>query len=301
MSNNIVVIGSINMDLVLVSQRIPNQGESLIGEKYFYSCGGKGANQAVALKRLGADTRMIGRVGNDNNGLILKRQLTSEGINTESVICDQNSSTGLAVIMLDSEGNNRISVFPAANMRVEKNDFKVYLDNPSALLIQFEIPVETVIEACKICIKKNIITVVDAGPAQDFPLEKIKGVTVLSPNETEAEVMCGFPVTDEQSAYEACKLLMKRSAAKYIVLKRGCHGAALFDGGNFEVFPVKNNAKVVDTTAAGDCFTAALTLKLLECKDIRSAIQFANLAASVKVSRMGAQSAMPYLYEVERG
>ena len=286
------------MDLVVRCSHMPLPGETLLGDSQFTNGGGKGANQAVGAAKLGAVTRMIGRVGTDANGAALKKMIGDVGIDVSSLYEDPENPTGLAIILLENDGANRIIVLPGANMAVGKQELDA-IGKPDALMMQLEIPRDTVIAATKYAVANGIVSVVDAGPAQQFPLEELRGVTILSPNETEAAALCGFPVTDEESALAAAKLLQERCEAKYIVLKRGSDGASLWDGREFVTFPACKGIRPVDTTAAGDCFTAALTLRYLETDDIKAAIRYANYAAALKITRLGAQTGIPTAAEVE--
>jgi len=297
----ILVIGSINMDLVLQISSLPARGESKIGEQYQYSNGGKGANQAVAAALLGADCKFIGKIGKDANGYRLGEILQTFGVDTSELTTDSDLPTGLAVVVVEPDGSNRIMVFPGSNMNLSKEHVVSVVEHESfdALIIQFEIPQETVIAACQAAMKRGIAVVVDAGPAKPFPLEKIAGMTVLSPNETETEALCGiYPDTDEKSL-QAAKLLMKKASAKYVVIKRGKHGAYVYGGGLAENFDARK-VKAVDTTAAGDAFTAALTMRLLETGDIVNAVRYGNCAGALTATRQGALSTIPSKEAVEQ-
>src|SRR3954468_17356614 len=175
------------MDLVLKSDKIPVGGETVLGDSYAYIPGGKGANQGVAAARLGADVTFVGRVGEDTNGKELKGNLQQEEINADFVIEDPASSTGLAAIMLEETGQNRIIVIPGANMNITKEDLLIAFEHTyDAVIVQLEIPDEIVLEACRLGKLKNIPVILDAGPAKSFPLEAIDGLEILSPNESEA-------------------------------------------------------------------------------------------------------------------
>lgn len=296
----ILVVGSIMRDLILKTPRMPKEGESYIGEGYSYANGGKGANQAVSVARLGADVAFCGKMGDDENGISLKNALIKEGINTKYLFSTDKSYTGLATIILEDGGKNRIIVNPGANMLLCKEETEKALeDEYDALIIQLETPDESIIEVCNKAYEKNIPVFLDAGPAREFPIEKIKAMEVLSPNETEIYALTGIKADTIENYEIACKKLAKMSNSKYIVLKLGSKGAMLYDGSACEMYPaMKVNA--VDTTAAGDCFTAAMTYKYLLCNDIRLAIKYANIVASISVTRLGAQPSLPYLEEVEK-
>lgn len=286
------VVGSINMDFILSMERVPEAGENVLGKDYGYACGGKGANQAIGLSRLGAKTKMIGKVADDANGRKLLDNLIENGIDVTGV-SENGSQTGLAAIILDAEGRNRIVVYEGANAEINAEEAADSItDGLDLLMVQFETD-ESVVAACvNRAVEKGITTVIDCGPAKQFSLESMQGATIISPNESETKALTGiFPETEEQ-ILEASKILSERSKAKYVVLKLGEKGCSVWDGNGLKLFPAFP-ANVVDTTAAGDCFTAALALEYLRSGDISSACTLANKAGSIAVSRMGAQSSMP--------
>ncbi len=291
------VVGSINMDLILNMKKVPEIGENVLGTDYGYANGGKGANQATALAKLGANVKMIGKVSEDANGAKLLENLRNNNIDVSGVATD-GSQTGLAAIILDGEGRNRIVVFEGANSEIEPeravNDMGTDID---LLLLQFETNEEVVISCVNHAVKNGITTVIDCGPAKNFALEKMQGATILSPNESETKALTGIYPDNEENILKASKILEERSKAKYIVLKLGERGCALWNGADIKLFPpYKSN--VVDTTAAGDCFTAALALEYIKSGDIEKACDFGNKAGSIAVSRMGAQSSMPTIEEI---
>ena len=300
MYNNIraAVVGSINKDLILNMEQVPHVGENLLGTTYGYANGGKGANQATALSRLGARVKMIGKVAEDENGKTLLENLHNEGIDTSCVATD-GSSTGLAVIILDGEGKNRIIVYEGANAEIQSaNAVKSIETNPlDLLLVQFETNEEVVINSVNAAIKKGITTVIDCGPAKAFSLEKMQGATIVTPNESETKALTGIYPDTEESILKASKILKERSNAKFIVLKLGEKGCSVWDGESLTLLPAyKSN--VVDTTAAGDCFTAAMALEYITNGDIYRACEIGNKAGSIAVSRMGAQDSMPTYEEL---
>ncbi len=291
------VVGSINMDIILNTDRIPLEGESLPGNNYSYACGGKGANQATGLARLGAQTKMIGKVGDDANGHKLLENLKKNRIDTSNVLTDGTQS-GLAAIILEKGGKNRIIVFEGANAEINPEEAaNAITDELDLLLVQFETKEDVVIKAINSAIKKDIVTVVDCGPAKNFPLEKIQGITIISPNESETKELTGVYPEDEESMLKASKILLERSKAKYAVLKLGARGCSAYDGKELKIFP-SYPSKVIDTTAAGDSFTAALALEFMRSGDIFSACDMGNKAGSIAVSRMGADASMPTADEI---
>lgn len=291
------VMGSINMDIILSAGRLPDVGENVLGSTYSYAHGGKGANQAIGLSRLGADVKMIGKVGNDSNGESLIKNLEKNKVDASGVATN-GSSTGLAAILIDGEGRNRIIVYESANAEIDPTEAASHItDDTDVLLVQFETKEDVVVTCVNTAISKGIVTVVDCGPAKNFNLEKMQGMTILSPNENETEALTGIFPGDEETVLKASRILFERSRAKYIVLKLGSRGCSLYDGNEltyFEPYP----AKVVDTTAAGDSFTAALALEYVKSKDIKKACDTGNRAGSIAVSRVGAEFSMPTAEEL---
>ena len=291
------VVGSINMDLILNMKKVPDTGENVLGTNYGYANGGKGANQATALARLGAKVKMIGKVANDANGNRLLENLESKGIDISGVATD-GSQTGLAAILLDGDGKNRIVVYEGANAEIDpKQAVKEISNETDLLLVQFETAENVVIDTVNHAIKNNITTVIDCGPAKEFSLEKMQGATIVSPNESETKALTGIYPDNNENILEAAKILKSRSLAKYIVLKLGERGSALWDGEILKFFPAyKSN--VVDTTAAGDCFTAALALEYIKSGNIEMACDIGNKAGAFAVSQMGAENSMPTIKEI---
>lgn len=290
------VMGSINMDIILSAPVLPDVGENVLGSSYSYACGGKGANQAIGLSRLGAETRMIGKVADDINGNKLIENLTANNVDASGV-SKNGTSTGLAAILIDGEGRNRIIVYESANAEIIPDEAASHTDDIDVLLVQFETNEEAVVSCVNTAINKNIVTVVDCGPAKNFALEKMQGMTIITPNENETEALTGIFPSDEKTALEASKVLYERSRAKYTVLKLGERGCSLFDGSEITFFP-PYPARVLDTTAAGDSFTAALALEYVKSGDIKKACDMANRAGSIAVSRVGAQFSMPTAEEL---
>ena len=291
------VVGSINMDLILNMKKVPEIGENVLGTNYGYANGGKGANQASALAQLGAKVKMIGKVADDANGNKLLESLKSKGIDISGVATD-GSQTGLAAIILDGDGRNRIIVYEGANAEIDpQQTVKSIEGKTNLLLVQFETAEDVVVNAVNHAIKNNITTVIDCGPAKSFCLEKMQGATILSPNESETKALTGIYPDSNDNILAAAKVLKERSKAKYIVLKLGERGCALYDGEVLKIFS-SYKTNVVDTTAAGDCFTAALALEYINSGDIEKACDFSNKAGAFAVSRMGAENSMPTIKDI---
>lgn len=286
------VMGSINMDIILNTQKVPETGENVLGTTYGNACGGKGANQATGLARLGAETKMIGKVADDENGKALIDNLVRNNIDVSGVATD-GSQTGMAAIIIDGEGRNRIIVYEGANAEIVPSEASACIgDDLDLLLVQFETNEDVVVECVNKAIKKNITTVIDCGPAKNFSLERMQGATIISPNENETQALSGIFPADEDSILTASKIIMERSKAEYVVLKLGARGCSVWDSKKLKIMP-PYESNVVDTTAAGDSFTAALALEYKRCGDIYTACDMANKAGAIAVSRMGAEASMP--------
>lgn len=292
------VVGSINMDIILAMEKVPDVGENVLGTEYSYSCGGKGANQASALARLGADTRMIGKVADDTNGRKLIENLEANGID-RSGVSTAGTQTGMAAILLDGEGRNRIVVYEGANAEIDPDEAAEFItDELDLLLVQFETAEEVVTECVNRAISKGIITVIDCGPAKQFSLEKMQGATIISPNESETFALTEISPDSDETILRASEILKERSKAEYVVLKLGERGCSVYDGKELRIMP-PYPADVVDTTAAGDCFTAAMALEYKRSGDIYKACDMGNKAGSIAVSRMGAAASMPGIEELK--
>ena len=291
------VMGSINMDMILNMQRVPETGENVLGTNYGYANGGKGANQAVGLSRLGAQTKMIGKVADDANGHKLLENLKKNNIDVSAVSLG-GTQTGLAAIIIDGDGKNRIVVYEGANAEIDPAEAASFIDNSiDLLLVQFETDEKVVAECINKAVANGVVTVMDCGPAKPFALENMQGITIITPNESETKALTDiYPETDED-IFKASEILFERSKAKYVVLKLGERGCSVFDGNNIRIMPAYT-ANVVDTTAAGDCFTAAMALEYIRTGDIFTACDMGNKAGSIAVSRMGADASMPTAEEL---
>lgn len=291
------VVGSINMDIILRAKNLPAVGENVVGTDYSYAFGGKGANQAIALATLGAKVKMIGKVADDTNGNSLVSNLQNNSIDISGISCT-GSQTGLAAILLDGQGRNRIIVYEGANAEINPVEAVSHIDESlDLLLVQFETTEEVVLHTVNHAIRKNIMTVVDCGPAKEFCLEKMPGITIISPNESETFALTGLYPENKENILAASKILMDRSIAKYVVIKLGENGCSVYDGAQLTLLPAYPS-KVRDTTAAGDCFTAAMALSFAKDNDILKACDTGNKAGSIAVSRLGAQNSMPTLNEL---
>ncbi|MBZ5545590.1 MAG: ribokinase [Acidobacteriia bacterium] len=297
---HVVVVGSTNFDVVVKAGRLPKEGESMLATNLKFFPGGKGANQAVGAARLGARTTFIGSVGQDMIGDFLIRGLESNAIDTTYVKRDAQRSTGCALIMLFPNGNNSIVVDPAANFSLTPADIEraaEVIAQADALSTVLEVPLEVVEAALRTARKAGILTVLDAGPPRNCPPEILKLADIVSPNETELEQLTGEEISGRVSAREAAEKLLDLGV-KTVVLKLGSDGSMLVTGKSSKHFPACK-VRAVDPTAAGDAFTAALTVQLAQGAKMDAAIRFANLAGALAVTKLGAQPSLPTLEEVE--
>ena len=295
-NKKILVIGSANMDLSMNMYKVPEVGETLIDDGgVAYIPGGKGANAAVAFSKFGTDCYFCAKVGADLHGQKLYQYYKDAGINTSYLKVDRENPTGLAVVMKESDGNNRIVVYPAANSNLTQDNVSEAFDcEPDALYLGFEIPFNVALAAAKIASARGIPIFVDAAPAnKDHPLESLPMLEVFSPNETETETYTGILPQGTDSALRASLALYRRVKAKYIVIKQGERGAFVYDGKHFFVIPSIRLGKAIDTTAAGDAFTAALTAEYMRGAGIRNAVKFGIAAGAITVTRRGASSSIP--------
>jgi ribokinase len=299
----VVVVGSINVDLVVRLPRLPRPGETLAADELHTIPGGKGANQAVAAARLGAAVRMIGRVGDDAFGPQLQGGLAAEGIDTEDVLATADCSSGVALINVEASGENAIILVAGANGRLTPEDVvqrDEVVRQADLLLLQLEVPPATVAAAVAVARRHGVRIVLDPAPApaKGLPVAPAD-VDILTPNQTEAEALTGVRVDDLTQARIAAEAL-RCLGARNVVLKLGAHGALLYDEqGQCEHVPTLA-VDAVDTTAAGDAFTAALGVAVAEGRPLVEAVRFACAAGTLAVTRFGAQPAMPGRDDVEQ-
>lgn len=301
--NKVCVLGSINMDLVIKVNEMPKEGETILSESFEKIAGGKGANQAVAARRCGNIVSMIGKIGKDDNGKILKGLLEEDSIDTNLIFEDENEPTGMAVITVNKNGNNSITVISGSNMTLNKDEIeksKEIIENSDILISQFEVPEEVILEAFKIAKENNKITILNPAPAKKIDEELLKYTDIIIPNETEAELLTGIKVNDLESAKLAANGLLEKGV-KFVIVTLGSKGAAVIskEGGQIvEAYKVK----AIDTTAAGDSFIGGLSSKLdienLSFENLLKAVKFANKVSSITVQRKGAQPSIAKLEEV---
>ncbi|MHC4642602.1 MAG: ribokinase [Planctomycetota bacterium] len=296
----IAVVGSSNMDLVVKSNRIPVTGETILGGDFIMVPGGKGANQAVAAAKLGAQVFFIAKLGDDIFGLQSLNNFKKEGVNTKYVLQTQEAPSGVALIMVDDEGNNVIVVAPGANHKLSPEDVKEAesdIASSGALVAQLEVPIETIEFAAGLANKSNVPFILDPAPAQKLSPELLNMVDVLTPNETEAQILTGIEVKDKESAEAAAQKLLE-CGVKNVILTMGASGY-LSVGKEGKEFVAARKVTAADSTAAGDAFTGSLAAGLAKGQTLSEAASFANNVAAVSVTRMGAQPSMPTVEEVE--
>lgn len=291
----ILAVGSSNIDFIANVDTVPRSGETVISDySYAFAPGGKGANSAVAAARLGADVVFCTKVGNDTYGKMLANTYASEGIDTRYVGFDKEKNTGLAAIYVEKSGANRITVFPGANHTItEEHVEEAFTSYPDALLMQFEIPKNVIVETVKMANKNDVPVFIDAGPVvDDLDLSELGKIEIFSPNETEAYHYTGINPVDAESFIRISVDLYSRLDVKYIVLKLGSRGCYIYDGHRGEAIP-SYHVNAIDTTAAGDAFTAALTYEYLRSGSIKSACKYANAVGALTVTKRGAVPSLP--------
>ena len=294
----VVVFGSINMDLVVQSPRLPRKGETLTGTAFFTAAGGKGANQAVAAARLGAPTCMIGRVGDDVFGVALLAGLRADGVDSSGVAVTPGPS-GVALITVDRAGENTIVVVPGANGALDDDDLDRLdraLDGARVLLLQLEAPLTAVIEAAQLARRRGVTVILDPAPAQQLPDELYPQIDIITPNETETAALVGIAPATEALAAQAAALLLARGAGCAII-KRSDKGVYVANAQQqFQLAPFA--VRAVDTVAAGDAFNGGLAAALAAHRPLAEAARWGAAAGAIAVTRAGAQPALPTRAEV---
>jgi ribokinase len=297
----IYVVGSSNTDMVVKSHKLPMPGETVIGGNFLMNPGGKGANQALSASRLGGNVHFICKVGNDLFGKQALQQFKREKIGTDFIVTDALLPSGVALINVDNDGENCISVAPGANGSLKPGEVLLALENITSddiLLIQLEIPLETVIFSIKTAFEKNVKVILNPAPAQHLSDDLLRCLYLITPNETEAELLTGIRVVNEETAEQASALLVAKGC-RNVIITLGSKGAYLYTESIRKVIPAPA-VTAVDTTAAGDCFNGALAVGLSEGMPLDESVSFACKAAAISVTRMGAQSSIPLRKEVDQ-
>jgi ribokinase len=294
----VLVIGSANLDFTVAVDRLPREGETVSGGTLHLAHGGKGANQAVAARRLGAEVRLVACLGSDAFGDQIAVQLANAGIAGDRLHRVQDSPTGIALIVVDGEGRNQIAVAPGANDRLDPSRVEIAdLRWAQVLLCQLEIPLPTVLWALKTARSMGVFTILNPAPSRQLPAEIFPLVDLLTPNELEASELTGVRISGLDDAAEAGRRLLELGV-KRVIVTLGAQGALLCDRGlalHFPAFPVS----AVDTVAAGDAFNGALAVGQAAGGSLEEAIPLANAAAALACTKRGAQSSLPQLSEVE--
>jgi ribokinase len=295
----VFVAGSTNTDMVVKTTRFPAAGETLMGGEFFMFSGGKGANQAVAAARLGANVFFIGKTGDDVFGKRVSQQLADENIDTRFLGTDPSAASGTALILVDAKGENEIVVAPGANDHLLPADIQQaipMMDSKDILLVQLEIPLDTVSYAVEKASAKGMRVILNPAPAQTLPDNLFPHLFLVTPNETEASLLTGISVSDETTATQAAHVLISKGVPQ-VIITLGAKGA-LFVSGQEKIHIPAPRVQAIDSTAAGDVFNGALAASLSNGLDWKPAIELACRAAALSVTKMGAQSSMPYLSEL---
>lgn len=296
----ITVIGSSNVDLIVKLPRFPKPGETVLGGQFYKAQGGKGANQAVAAARAGANVCFISRVGNDDFGKSTLLSYSKEGITTDHVSVDANIPTGVAVIYVDAQGENTIGLAAGANTSLAPEHVlhaSSAITSSKLVLLQLEIPFETVKESILLARKANVPVILNPAPAQPIDSDVLKNVSILTPNETEAEILTGISLTTDDAIKHAAQQLRSRGVHT-VIITLGSRGVYLATDKESTFIP-GFQVQAVDTTAAGDVFNGTLAVAIAEGKNLIEAIRFANAAAALSVTKIGAQTSAPYRKEID--
>lgn len=300
MKPSIVVVGSSNTDMVIQAEHLPAPGETILGGTFFMAQGGKGANQAVAAARLNGQVTFIAKTGADVFGKQSLKLYKDGAIDTSYISTDENNPSGVALITVDKNGENCIAVAPGANGTLSADDIRraqPVLEKASIILMQLEIPLETVEYVADLAASANVKLVLNPAPARILPDDLLRKISIITPNKKEAEMLTCIEISDVNSAQQAAKILAAKGI-ETVIITMGAEGAIIFDNDSFTIVPALK-VKAVDTTAAGDVFNGALAVAISEGKDMREAVHFANAAAAISVTALGAQASAPHRNEAE--
>jgi ribokinase len=299
--SHIVVVGSVNTDMVIKGRRLPGPGETVTGGRFVLAAGGKGANQAVAAARLGAEVTLVAKVGSDLFGDQAIDNFRREGILTDCILRDSENSTGVALILVDDAGENLISVAAGANGALTPAEIDRAADrirSADVVMLQLEIPMDTVCRAAQIAAEAGVPVVLDPAPAAPLSEELLRHVAYLTPNETEAERLTGISVSDEASARRAAEQLLK-TGVRHVLVTLGANGVLLADLKRVVHIP-SVPVKAVDTTAAGDAFNGGLAWALGQGVALEEAVRKACLVGALSATKLGAQPSLPSKEEFDR-
>jgi ribokinase len=295
MSNSkVLIIGSAAVDLIIQLERLPKPGETIVGGTFAFAYGGKGANQAVGAARLGAEITFVANIGKDDYGDQCISNFVDEGINVDFIDRDADHATAVAFIFVDENGENAIGVASGANMEMSKSTVdaaqSVIVDH-KVMLLQLESPMETVRYAAKLGSEAGLPVILNPAPAFPLDSDMLNLIDIITPNETEAEILTGISVTDEDTAKEAAKKL-KETGVSNVIITLGAAGAYLLSDTKSMLIPSKK-VDSVDTTAAGDAFNGALAYAVAKGEEMEAAVHFANMAGAFAATKLGAQASMP--------
>ncbi len=298
----VVVVGSLNVDFVVSTTRLPREGETVLGHSFAQFPGGKGANQSVGMARLGADVTHIGKLGADDHGKLLRRSLEEAGVRLIGLTEDESAPTGSAFIQIADTGANTIVVVPGANMRLLPPDldpFVPLLKQADFVVLQNEIPMETNLKAARLGREAGAAVIYNPAPFQPGSDRVCLFADLIVPNEIELAELTGLPATTEKEILSAAERLLEKGASKAVVATLGAKGCMVRDRDGKELFPAVD-VKAVDTTAAGDAFIAGMTWAISEGNDLRESVRLANEVAGYAVTVLGAQSSLPTREQLER-
>ncbi len=300
MNQKILVIGSANTDMVIKTKHFPLPGETVLGGRFMMNPGGKGANQAIAAARLGGQITFITKIGQDIFGRQALQQFLKEGVDANYVISDPDNPSGVALITVDEKGENTIVVAQGSNGTLNPEDVakaETVFREADIILMQLEIPLATVQFAAKLAAQYNKKVILNPAPAAPLPDDLYRHLAILTPNRSEAEALSGVAITNLKTAEQAAQKLLEKGI-EHVVITLGTEGAFVFDKSMAKLIPA-TPVVAVDTTAAGDVFNGALAVALSEGLALDKAVEFANQAAAISVTRMGAQASAPFRKELQ--
>ncbi len=301
MGKRIVVVGSSNTDMIIKVPHVPVPGETIIGGTFSTAAGGKGANQAVAAARAGGDVTFVARVGEDMFGEQAKDGFVKDNINVDHVLSDKDAPSGVALIFVGEDGENSIAVASGANANLSPSDVESAGDailSADILIMQLETPLETVQKAATIASEKGVKVILNPAPACELSDDILSRVSILTPNESEAELLTGIKVESEKDAAAAADALMAKGI-ETVIVTMGAKGAFVVTADSKELVG-GFSVKAVDATAAGDVFNGTLAVAMAEGKPLKEAVRFANAAAALSVTKLGAQPSAPTREEIEK-
>ena len=299
--NKVAVVGSFMYDLVATASRRPKTGETLIGDSFGMFLGGKGANQAIAASRTGASVTMVGRLGNDLFGDQFLEKFSEEGIKTDFVIQDTENGTGVGMPLIDASGDNSIVIIPQANMALTVENIdkaETVIADSDVLVLQCEVPMEANKRAAEIANKNDTLVILNPAPACEIPDAILSLTDLLTPNETETEILTGMPTHSNEQAIEAAHNLLSKGI-ETVILTLGSRGSFLLTEKMDKLIPAYS-VNVIDTTAAGDAYCGALAASLAQGTHIEEAVKIANAAGALAVTKLGAEPSLPTKKEIDQ-